>query len=221
MKEINTRLVKDMTLVHESAEGTKVYAVKTLNKSNLVTVIKVVAIDNEFNSSEFITFMDFEDSSFVENKIKYFAFIKGLNEDDKNKIAKEIVERSKDFNIITIKGKINIREVFKVLHDELNNRTFGENYYSVLDGHDYIISTDYFNEIIEGCGWKSLEVKKILLQMEMLKPGTGRVYDYNVKVEDKTNNKTKNTWCLRIDKEALEEEANIKSINTELEGGNQ
>jgi len=213
MKE--TRLVNKMTLVHESEEGTKVYAVKTLNKSNLLTVIKVVAIDKEFNSSEFITFMDFEDGSFIENRLKPLAFIRGLSEKDKNKIGTEIVARSKDFNIITIKGKINIREVFKVLHDELNNRTFGENYYSVLDGHDYIISTDYFNEIIEGCGWKSLEVKKILLQMDMLNPGTGRVYDYNVKVDKK------NTWCLRIDKEALEEEANIKNINAKLDGGNQ
>lgn len=219
MKE--TRLVKDMTLVHESEEGTKVYAVKTLNKSNLLTVIKVVAIDKEFNSSEFITFMDFEDGSFIENRLKPLSFMKGLNESDKNKIGTEIVARSKDFKTITIKGKINIREVFKVLYDELNNKTFEENYYRVLDGDDYIISTDYFNEIIEGCGWKSLEVKKILLQMDMLKPSTGRVYDYNVKVVDKTNNKTKNTWCLRIDKEALEEEANIKNINAKLDGGNQ
>lgn len=215
MKEINTRLVKDMTLVHESAGGTKVYAVKTLNKSNLVTVIKVVAIDKEFNSSEFVTFMDSENSSFVENRMKYFAYISDLNEDDKNKIAENIVEKSKDFKVITIKGKINIREVFKVLHDELNNKTFGENHYSVLDGSDYIISTDYFNEIIEGCGWKSLEVKKILLQMDMLKPGTGRVYDYNVKVENK------NTWCLRIDKEALEQEADIKNIVKNAVGGEQ
>lgn len=220
MKELNTRLVKDMTLVYTSKKDTKVYAVKTFNKSNLVNVIKVIAVDKEFNSSELITFMDSEDDSFVENKMKYFAYISDLSEEDSKKIAKNIVEISKDLKPIMIKGKINIREVFKVLHDELNDKTFGENYYSVLDRHDYIISTDYFNEIIEGCGWKSLEVKKILLQMDMLKPGTGRVYDYNVRVEDKTNNKTKNTWCLRIDKEALEEEANIKNINAKLNGGN-
>lgn len=214
MKEINTRLVKDMTLVHESAKGTRVYAVKTFNKSNLVNAIKVIAIDAEFNVSEPVIFMDYLDDSFVENRMKYFAYVLDLKEEDSQKIAKSIIEKSGEFKIRYINEKMNIREVFKVLYQVLNDTTLEKDKLRPNENFN-IVHTSYFNEIVEGCGWKSLEIRKLLLEMDMLNPSTGRVYDYNIKINNK------NTWWLRIDKKALEEEANIKNIIKNAVGGEQ
>ncbi len=215
MKNINTRLLKDMKLVYASKnKKTKVYAIKTVNKSNLVNAIKVIAIDEEGNVSEPVIFMDYLDESFVENRMKYFAYVSDLDEEDSKIIAKNIIKKSGKFKIRYINEKMNIRELFKVLYQALNDTTLEEDKLRTNENFN-IVHTSYFNEIVEGCGWKSLEVRKILLEMDMLNPGTGRVYDYNIKINNQ------NTWWLRISKKALEEEAGIKNIVKNAVGGEQ
>jgi hypothetical protein len=49
-----------------------------------------------------------------------------------------------------------------------------------------------------------LRFKKVLLEADMLKPGAGRIYDYNSR-----NDNGDNEWCLRIDAEVLKDEATL------------
>ncbi|MFL0194355.1 hypothetical protein ACJDU8_02010 [Clostridium sp. WILCCON 0269] len=198
-----TRIVKGMTLAHTTEDGTKVYVSRIYNRANLMNGLKVIVVDANYNCSEAKEIFRCED---VTAKIAYLDNIADLTANDVAEIAKFIHENFNKIKILKTKDKMNCREVFQILYSSLED-------YKEEHGY-YIVETKKFNETVKGCGWVPLRFKKILLEADILKPSAGRIYDYNRRIKE--NGEQKNTWWLRIDAKALEEEAALSSVEKEV-----
>lgn len=169
MKE--SRIVKGMDMSLETKEGTKVYVAKTYDKGTIKHGFKVAVLDKNLYCSEVVRFNRDAD---IGSKIKGMVNIADLTMKHINEVIKYINENFDSMNTIYSEDKINIREVFKAIYDEVNES-------EVKDGY-YFINNKLFNEIILDCGWSVLAVKKILREAGMLKINNGRPYDYSAKI---------------------------------------
>ncbi|NFN18229.1 hypothetical protein FDB52_12045 [Clostridium botulinum] len=188
MKE--SRIVKGMNMALQTEEGTMVYVAKTYNKGNLRHGFKIVVLDKNLYCSDVLRFSREDD---IFNKIRKLVNVADLTMKDINKVVKYISENFDEINTIHSAERMNIREVFKVLYDEVKE--------SEVKNECYFINTKIFSEIIKGCGWSGLEVKKILLESKMLQVSKGRHYDFGVK------NQGTNVWYMCINALALKEES--------------
>lgn len=196
-----SRVVKGMTLAHTTEGGTEVYVAKTVSKGNLENGFKIIVMDKEFNCSDAKYLGRNAD---VVARTLYLSDVADLITDDAGKVAQFINDNFENsINTVIIMEKMNLRDVFKILFANLECT-------ETVDGF-YIINTDDFKVIVEGCGWTSLGIQKILKSSDMLKPNAGRIYDYNKKDENGKSNR-----YLRINAKALKEEAALSSDEQEV-----
>lgn len=185
-----TRLTKDLICVKGLKCKARVYVGKIYDEGNLINGYKIIVLDEDFNASEIKKFKRNDDAI---DATKYLANVADLTMDDANKVGKYILNNLDSIEAVHINSKLNIREVFKVLYSKIKG-------VELKDGY-FILENRMFNEIAESCGWKPLEVKKILLGAKMLNTNNGRRYDFSKKIDNK------NVWCISINEQALKEEA--------------